>query len=106
MTDFIFSDAAEAFINTWMKYDKAALRLSTEADVALMNGRVYYPPIFALKEETDAFVDAKVDLADELGISSVHLMRALHELRHDGVDQRKAVRLVIQYLDALSHDFV
>lgn len=97
----ILSDKAMAFINAWRVWDAACMRHSMAAEVAFQNGRSYYMPIFALKEETDALVDAKAAFAEELGISSVHLMRALLELRHDGVDHAKAVRLVIQYLEVM-----
>lgn len=92
--------AAYEFINAWKVYDTAALRLSTAADVALKNGKPYFVPYMALKVEADNFCRTREILAIELGINHVHLSRSLSELRRDGVDHEKAVRSVIEYLEA------
>jgi|SRR5689334_12038713 len=103
MRDFMFTAADVFFIQAWKKWDLACARISLTAEVEARNGRRYYPPAMALQSETEALVEAKARLAEELGISHVHLMRALLELRHDGVDHAKCVRLVRQYLEQLSY---
>lgn len=104
MLDGIFSDKAMVFIQSWKNWDTAAMRHTVSAEVAYKNNRGYFMPAMALKKETDAMVDAKNELCEELGVNPVPFMRALQELRRDGVDYGKAVRLIMSYLEHLSHD--
>lgn len=98
----ILSDKGQTFLEAWKKHDTAALRISTAADVAMQNNNPYYTPALALKTETDAFVDAQKAFAEEMQISSVYMMRCLLDLRRDGVDHKKAVLLVVQYLERIA----
>lgn len=95
------SEKAQAFVDAWKAHHEAATRHSVAAEVAHRNGKAYHHPIMALKNESDRLVDAKSAWADELAVSSVRLMRTLQELKREGVDHEKAVRLVIGYLNHL-----
>lgn len=92
---------AAIFVQAWKRWDLAAMRTSTTADIEHKNGRRFWPSINTLKRETDEMVDAKIALCNELGVNSVYFGRSIQELRRDGVDHAKCVKLIIQYLGAM-----
>lgn len=96
------SEKGMNFLKAWKIHDEISLRISTETDVALKNGSRYIIGPLTLVTEGNRLVDAKRAFAEELGISSVHFMHALLELRREGVDHEKAIWLVVVYLEKIS----
>ena len=98
------SENAKTFLAAWRVWDDAASRISLLAEIEHRRGKYRRPSEFALKAETDYFVDRTAVFANELGVNPVHLMNVLHALRREGIDMHKAIQKVILYLELPSEN--
>lgn len=93
------SEKGLAFLEAWKLHDRAAMRISTKADVERLNGRAFFAGLMALEEETNLLVSTTAEYCEELEIHPVHFMSTLQALRRDNVNHEKALREVIGYLE-------